>query len=296
MNIKELICGKAKELGILKFGAAKADKLDLDKELYLNSEFAYLRNNADFLENPCLLLENARTILTFAFNYYYPIERKKDFPIISRYALGSDYHIVIKQKMNELIDYIKSIEPNFQYFLSVDGSKIPEKVWAERCSIGWQGKHSLLITKEAGSWVCLAVLVTNLDIEPDLPHKNLCGNCRKCIEACPTNAIYESGGINARKCISYNNIESRKETYINSFHGYLYGCDICQENCPYNKSPETSEIKEFQPNSELLNIDYEQINTMTNTEFNELFANSAIKRVKLKTIQRNAEILLNNLH
>ncbi len=291
MNLKEQIKAKAKELNILKVGIADAASLNLNQEAYLDTPFKYLKNNFEQLKNPSLLLKNAKSIITFAFNYYYPITRQENNPKISRYALGVDYHILIKQKMNLLLEYIKEIVPSFEYFMSIDGGKAAEKVWAEKSGIGWQGKHSLLITPEAGSWVFLSLLITNLELEPDTEYGNLCGNCRKCIDVCPTNAINKNGGINALKCISYNNIENRGETHIDSFHNYLYGCDICQEACPYNNSPLLSEIKEFQPKNELINISLYKIKTMPAQEFNELFADSSIKRIKLKTLQRNAEIL-----
>ncbi len=302
INTKQKIINTALSLGFDKIGFAKSciisDAAEVSKQSYNNGYFAdmnYLYDTISIRENPALLLENAETVIALAVNYYTPFDHSnnKYFGKLSRYAWGDDYHTIIRPKLIELSNFIKT-EFNSNTFLSLDGGKVFEKIWAERAGLGWQGKHSLLITPEFGSWVFLAIIITDLIIEPDKSMPNQCGNCNLCINSCPNNAIVQSKIIDTRRCIAYQTIEDRKYLYQDltlSRAGYLYGCEICQNVCPWNNKPQNTSILSFSPRNNETEISIQEIINMDNTAFNNRFNNSPIKRIKLPKLIDNCRKL-----
>lgn len=303
INKKKQIIDSALSLGFDKIGFAKcctlSDAADVSRQSYDNGYFAdmnYLHETIPLRENPSLLLENSKTIIALAINYYTPFQHTESphYGKISRYAWGDDYHTIIKPKLIELSDFIRN-EFDANTFLSLDGGKVFEKIWAERAGIGWQGKHSLLITPDFGSWVFLAIIITDLEIEPDEPMPNRCGECNLCITSCPNNAIVSSKIIDTRKCIAYQTIEDRKNLYQDenlTRSGYIYGCEICQNICPWNKTPQSTDNPDFKPRNNETELHILDMNDMDNDSFNIRFNNSPIKRIKLKKLRDNCLKLL----
>lgn len=300
-DVKQRIKDYAKEIGVDKIGFAKLEKLSevraISEELFENEYFAncnYLYKNLDAREDPSLLLPSGKTMIAIALNYYTEIKHNpEDTGKISRHAWGEDYHIHVKSKARLIADFLTE---NFsaECFVSVDGGKVFEKVWAERCGIGWQGKNSLLITKEFGSWVFLGVIITSLEIEPDAPHPNLCGKCERCIKSCPNSAIRKEKIIDIRRCIAYLTIEDRKNLYFNDntqLSDFIYGCDVCQNVCPYNRRGKTTHITGFKPINNEIKVDISEIDELSKEEFENRFAASSIKRIGLKKIKANAAFL-----
>lgn len=207
---------------------------------------------------------------------------------IARFAWGKDYHLVISNMLEKLTNNIKVLYPEAQTIFYVDTGPIMEKPWAQTSGIGWQGKNSLIITKEYGSWVFLATIVTNLEIEPDLPAKNLCGSCNICIKNCPTNAIAEHGILNANKCIAYWTIEDKTglipNEIIQNLNGWLFGCDICQQVCPYNLKPKPTQIPEFKTFYHT-SINFSDILDSSNRQFKLSFKDTPLERRKLELIK-----------
>lgn len=297
-NTKQQIIDSALSFGFDKIGFAKcstiSDAAEVSRQSYDNGYFAdmnYLHETIPLRENPSLLLENAKTIIALAVNYYTPFQHTEspDYGKISRYAWGDDYHSIIKPKLIALSEFIRT-ELDANTFLSLDGGKVFEKIWAERAGLGWQGKHSLLITPEFGSWVFLAIIITDLELEPDEPIPNRCGECTLCITSCTNNAIVSPKIIDTRKCIAYQTIEDRKYLFQDvslTRSGYIYGCEICQNVCPWNKCPQITTNPEFEPRNYETEIPVKDINEMDNASFNIRFDNSPIKRIKLKKLRDN---------
>ncbi len=300
-NIKQEIIDFSIELEIDKIGFAKVDSLEFESEISLQSfkkgYFAnkdYLIKNIKEKSNPKLLLENAKSVIAIAVNYNTSfLHSDNQTGKISRHAWGDDYHQIVKNKSNEIANFLKT-NYSANCFISVDGGKVFEKIWAERCSIGWIGKNSLIISPEFGSWIFLGIIFTSLVIEPDPPHKNLCGACQKCINSCPNQAIVSDKIIDIRKCIAFLNIEDKKSEYINintNLSGYIYGCDICQNVCPYNKNRPISKIKEFTPRNNDISLKNDYLQNLDKEQFDKRFNNSSIKRIGLDKIKSNTSYL-----
>lgn len=304
---KQNIIEKALELGIsvVRFANHQVEPQVIQNyknwlESNLNAEMNYMKSNLEKRSNPSLILENVKSVIVTALNYFpgkHP-ELKPGYGKIAKYAQGEDYHEVFKNILKELTGWIKSIEPNFEYYISVDSSAVFEKYYAEKSGIGWQGKNGIIINPEIGSFIFLGVIFSNIEFEADSSLPDLCGTCVKCLEMCPTHAIIQPKVIDARKCISYWTIESRAEeipkeiTEKNS--EWLYGCDVCQDVCPWNeKNTKITNISSFL-NPENFALELERIMQMEQEEFSTKFAKSAIKRAKLKGLKRNAEGLKNN--
>tara|TARA_B100001250_G_C19761736_1_gene772799 strand:+ start:694 stop:1617 length:924 start_codon:yes stop_codon:yes gene_type:complete len=233
----------------------------------------------------------AKSVIIVTQNYYTGNASKNNGKI-SNYAWGDDYHIVIKSKLYKLLSSIKEYDSNIDGLVCVDTSPIMEKAWAQRAGIGWIGKHTNLITQDIGSWVFLGAIIINEELEYDnFFQEDLCGTCTACIDDCPTDAITAPYQLDANKCISYLTIEHRGELpdkYKDKLDGWIYGCDICQEVCPWNKkfSKETSE-ESFHPRSELKDKDINDWGKLSNDEYKKIFKNSAIKRTKYSGLMRN---------
>ena len=303
MSLKSKIIEKSNQLGFVQTGFAEIRELDLETQ-YLKfateqgylADNQYLLRNIELLKNPKLIIPNANTMIVTAYNYYtdYHHSEQINKGKISRYGWGQDYHLILKPKMDELSDYIKQLEPTAENFVSFDGGKVLEKRWAEYSGIGWQGNNTIVINKKYGSWIFIGVIITSLNLEPDAPHKDLCGDCRICMDKCPTKAIIAPKKIDSRKCITYLTLEDKNKLFANTdldYQGFIYGCDICQQVCPWNKFPIQTEDNNFNPNDNQTEIDIELVNNMTEDEFASRFKNSPIKRIKLKGLQANAKIL-----
>jgi epoxyqueuosine reductase len=215
---------------------------------------------------------------------------------ISRYAWGDDYHEVIWAKLEKLLARIKEIAPDAEGRYYCDTGPVMEKAVAERAGVGWIGKHTNVITREIGSWVFLSEIILSLDLVPDAPAEDMCGTCTKCIEACPTDAITEPYKLDATKCISYLTIELKPENEIpaalaKNMESWLYGCDICQDVCPWNSFSEPTPIREFAPRTENISLTRENIKEMEQEEFSNRFRRSPVKRTKLAGLKRNVRAL-----
>lgn len=293
----------AAELGFDYCGIARAEPLDDDARRLENwlkkdmhGSMKYMENHFELRVNPCKLVPGARSVITLLKNYYTEAEQTPDAPRISRYAFGKDYHEVIRSGMNLFLEKIRQNigEVNGRGF--VDSAPVLERTWAQRSGLGWIGRNGNLITKESGSFYFIATLITDLELEYDDPFaKDYCGTCRKCIDACPTQAIQEDKVINGSKCISYFTIELKEmlipEEMKGKFEGWAFGCDTCQDVCPWNRFSEPNNELDFTPLPEILNLSTKEWQKMTEESFKQLFRHSPLSRTKWKGIQRNLQFI-----
>jgi epoxyqueuosine reductase len=298
-----LIKHLAADLGFSFCGIAKATKLDEDAqrlEAWLNNgmqgSMHYMERYFDMRIDPRKLVPGAKSVITLLLNYFPEEKQQKTAPKISKYAFGKDYHEVIREKLNKYIEQIKSITGEFHGRGFVDSAPVLERTWAQRSGLGWIGKNGNLINKQMGSFFFIATLITDLDLEHDEPFaKDYCGTCTRCIDACPTDAILPGKVVDGSKCISYFTIEL-KEMLIpgemkDKFENWMFGCDICQDVCPWNRfSKPTNEI-EFTPLPEILDLSTKEWEAMTEEKFKILFRDSPLNRSKLKGIQRNLKFI-----
>lgn len=298
MNNKELtekIKIFSKELGFTLVGITTPEKVpDIDYyKSWLEEGFAgemdYLKRNIEKREDPELLLPGTRSIICLGLNYYLPVSQN-DFKV-ARYALGDDYHFFMKEMISHLIDKIKALVPEVKGRPYVDTAPILERSLAKRAGLGWIGKNTLLINPARGSYFLLGELFLNLELEYDQPVRDHCGTCTLCIDACPTGAFVEAGKLDSNLCISYLTIEAKQEIPENLtgyMAGNIFGCDICQDVCPWNKKFSVpSEIKEIQPREWLKHKTPEDLLNMSREDFSRQFKNSPVKRPKLKGFLRN---------
>jgi len=298
-----LVKDLAAQLGFSFCGIAKATKLDEDAqrlETWLNKGMHggmhYMERYFDLRIDPCKLVPGAKSVITLLLNYF-PKEKQDDDALkISKYAYGKDYHNVIRDKLNKYIEYIKAGIGEFHGRGFVDSAPVLERTWAQRSGLGWVGKNGNLINKQMGSFFFIATLITDLDLEPDeMFTKDYCGTCTRCIDACPTDAILPGKIVDGSRCISYFTIEL-KEMLIpgemkGKFDNWIFGCDICQDVCPWNRfSKPTSEI-EFTPIPEILNLSTKEWEMMTEEKFKDIFRDSPLSRSKFKGIQRNLKFI-----
>lgn len=295
------------EIGFVKIGIARADVLKGEADhlrAWLNRGYhgtmGWMENQVNKRIDVRQVLQNARSVIVGALNYF--VDKKQtDHPSvgkISRYAWGDDYHDVLGEKLEALCSIIRAYEPGCSVKYYVDTGPVMEKVWASRAGIGWQGKHTNLITRDFGSWVFLGVILTDLELESDEPVEDLCGTCSACIDACPTQAIVESYQLDASKCISYLTIEHRgeiqKELQVN-LDRWVFGCDVCQDVCPWNRFQRETEFAEFQPRMWNLDPALDELLEMNEEEFTHRYRRSPIKRTKLKGLKRNVRAILDGL-
>ena len=294
---------KAFDLGFSFVGISKAEFLEKEArnlENWLNSNYhgkmSYMENYFDKRTDPRLLVDGAKSVITVLCNYY--TKKKQDdrkAPKISKYAFGKDYHHVIREKLNQLHLYINEEigEVNARGF--VDSAPVMDKAWAEKSGLGWIGKNANLINKTAGSYFFIGELIIDLELESDGPIRDYCGSCTKCIDACPTDAIIKPYVVDGSKCISYLTIELKDEIIPKEFSGkmqnWMFGCDICQQVCPWNKFSIQHSEPEFQPNLKLLGLSKKEWDELSKETFNELFKKSAVKRTKFDGLKRNIKFL-----
>jgi epoxyqueuosine reductase len=295
---------KAELLGFYQIGIARAEKMEPEEmrlEVWLNQGFhgkmSYMANHFDKRVDPTKLVPGSKSVISLAYNYYSPLKQKDtSAPRISTYAYGMDYHIVVKKKLKELFDFIQELvgrEVNGRCF--VDSAPVLERDWAKRSGLGWIGKNTLLIHPKKGSFFFLAEIILDLELSYDHPIKDYCGTCRKCIEACPTQAIASEGYImDGRKCISYLTIELREaipESFQGRMENWAFGCDICQDVCPWNRFSTKHDEPDFMPKEELLELKADEWLEMTSEMFSRLFSKSAVKRTKFLGLRRNIQFL-----
>ncbi len=302
-NRKSLIKQKASELGFMYTGFSKAEFLEKEAkelEVWLNRSFhgkmSYMENHFDKRLDPRLLVEGARTVVSLLFNYYSSsVQDDPDAPKISKYAYGEDYHNVIKDKLKELMQFMIDEIGEINGRIFVDSAPVMDKAWAKRSGLGWMGKHTNIVHPKHGSFFFLAELIIDLEIEPDGPIKDYCGTCTRCIDACPTEAIVQPYVVDGSKCISYLTIELKDAILPDQFKGkmdnWMFGCDVCQDVCPWNRFSKPHTEPRFQPHSDLLGMSTRDWKDLSQEIFNELFKNSAVKRTKYTGLKRNIDFL-----
>lgn len=299
----EFIQQKAKELGFDDCGFAKAEELTQEKEILkewlhhkMNGNMHYMANHFDKRVNPSKLVEGAKSVIVLLSNYT-PSEQQKhpDSPKIARYAYGQDYHHVIKDKLKTLYNYIKEeVYPSVEGRYFVDSAPVLERSLAVKAGLGWIGKNTHLIHKKLGSYVFISELIINLELPTTTPIKEACGGCNRCIDACPTQALVSPGKLDARRCISYLTIENREdipEEFINKMQNRVFGCDICQEVCPWTWKSRPHHIEELKPNPTILELSKDQWKNLTSEQFSKVFKKSAVKRAKYSGLKRNINFL-----
>ncbi len=257
---------------------------------------AYMERYFDKRVNPAQLVPGAKSVVVLSHNYYAP-EKQTDpkAPKISRYAWGDDYHKVLQNKLKALLYFIGEEIGDVNGRCFVDSAPVLERAWAKKAGLGWTGKNTLLINPRAGSYYFLAILIIDLEIAESDPIKDYCGTCRRCIEACPTDAILDSGYLlDASKCISYLTIELREnipENFKLQMNNWVFGCDVCQEVCPWNRFSSSNTEHAFQPQKELLEMTHKEWYEITEEVFSRLFKESAVKRTKYTGLKRNLDFL-----
>lgn len=300
-NYTELIKNEAKRLGFISCGISRAEFLEdeaprLEKwlKMKMNGEMKYMENYFEKRLDPTKLVDDAKSIISLTYNYYPEDLQNKEAPKVSKYAYGMDYHYVIKEKLNFFLTFIKDKIGDVHGRAFVDSAPILEKAWAAKSGIGWVGKNSNLITKQVGSFYFLAELIVDLDLDYDTIESDHCGQCTACIDSCPTEAITEPYVVDGSKCISYFTIELKEnipQEFKGKFDDWVFGCDVCQDVCPWNKFSKPHKEPLFQSSSELMKMSREEWNEITEETFNKIFKNSAVKRTGYKGLTRNLNFI-----
>jgi len=294
----QLIKDTAKKLGFQSCGIAKARFL-AEEEARLSQwlsqkkqgEMDYMENHFDMRLDPRKLVDGAKSVISLSYNYF-TSEKQSDpnAPKISKYAYGEDYHFVVKNKLKSLLAIIQTEIGNVNARVFVDSAPIMEKAWAQQSGLGWIGKNANLINQQNGSFFFLAEIIIDIDLSYDAPVTDHCGTCTKCIDACPTEAIVAPYVVDGSKCISYFTIELKNEfpkEVKGKFDNWMFGCDICQDVCPWNKFAKPHQEKLFEPSTALLSMNKKEWEEITVDTFQVLFKNSAVKRTKFEGLKRN---------
>jgi len=304
-DIKQFIKKKANSLGFFYCGFSKATFLEEEAkqlETWLNKKYhgkmSYMENYFDKRLDPRLLVDGAKTVISLLLNYF-PKEKQtlsdEGIPKISSYAYGEDYHTVIKDKLKTLMSEIKDGFGEINGKAFVDSAPVMDKAWAKRSGLGWIGKNSNLIHPKEGSFFFIAELIVDIDIPPDGPLKDYCGTCTRCIDACPTEAIVSPYIVQGDKCISYLTIELKDELipgeFKNKMENWAFGCDICQDVCPWNSFSKPTVEQRFQANKKVLNLTSSEWEQLSEEMFHELFKKSAVKRTKFSGLKRNIQFI-----
>jgi len=301
--LSDKIKARAKELGFLDCGISEARFLAEEKARLLNwlqnemhGEMDFMANHLEKRLDPRLLVENSSSVISVLLNYF-PAEKQADVeaPILSKYAFGTDYHFVMKDKLGELLQFIQSEIAPCEGRCFVDSAPVLDRAWAARAGLGWIGKNTNLISTEHGSFFFIGELIIDLELPADDKMvRNHCGNCTRCIDACPTQALVAPFMLDARRCISYQTIEKRGEidqALKGKFENRVFGCDICQDVCPWNLKSEAHREPAFYPDAKLMNLTKSEWENMDKPLFNELFRNSPVKRTRFEGLKRNLKFL-----
>lgn len=288
-------------MGFISCGISKAEFLEeeaprlenwLNKNM--NGEMAYMENHFDKRLDPTILVPDSKSVISLLLNYFPSEIQTSETYKISKYAYGTDYHFIIKAKLKQLMDFISEEIGEVHGRAFVDSAPVLDKAWAAKSGLGWIGKHSNLLTKQLGSFYFIAELIIDLDLEYDTPVTDHCGSCTACIDACPTQAIVADKVVDGSKCISYFTIELKNEIPTSQkghFEDWMFGCDICQDVCPWNRFSKLHSEPIFNPHPEMLSMTKKDWEEITEEVFQKLFKNSAVKRTKFSGLQRNINFL-----
>ena len=297
----QLIKAEAQRLGFLSCGISKAGFLEeeaprLENWLnnQMNGQMSYMENHFDKRLNPTLLVDDAKSVISLLLNYYPSEIQNQDSYKISKYAYGQDYHHVIKEKLKELLHFIQTEIGEVSGRAFVDSAPVVDKAWAAKSGLGWVGKNSNLITQKVGSFYFIAELIIDLELDYDTPTTDHCGSCTACLDACPTEAIVAPYVVDGSKCISYFTIELKDnlpQEMKGKFDDWMFGCDVCQDVCPWNRFSKPHNEPLFQTNSDILNFSKSDWEEITVDTFQKVFKNSAVKRTKYEGLLRNINFL-----
>ncbi|PUZ25968.1 tRNA epoxyqueuosine(34) reductase QueG [Chitinophaga parva] len=293
---------QAKALGFDYCGIARAEQLDDDARRLeawlgkgLHGGMQYMENHFDLRIDPRKLVPGAKSVITFLLNYYPEQQQRPDAPQVAKYAYGADYHEVIRARLNQFLQCLRAEIGEVQGRGFVDSAPVLERSWAQRSGLGWIGKNGNIIHKQAGSFFFIATLIVDLPLAYDGPVTDHCGRCTRCLDACPTGALAAPGLVDGSRCISYFTIELKDalipEKFQGQFRNWAFGCDICQDVCPWNRFAQPHQQEALQPIPALLNMSTQEWEEMSETTFRELFRQSPIKRSKYKGLQRNLQFL-----
>jgi len=298
----KMIKAEAKRLGFLSCGISEAGYLEEEAprlEAWLkkgmHGEMAYMENYFDKRLDPRKLVPGAKSVISLLYNYYPSEEQRGDSFKISKYAYGEDYHQVIKGKLRQLLEYIQEEIGQVHGRAFVDSAPVLDKAWAARSGLGWIGKNANLLSRQVGSFYFIAELIVDLDLETDPPTTDHCGSCTACLDACPTQAIVKPYVVDGSRCISYFTIELKDEipkSFRGSFDDWIFGCDICQDVCPWNRFSKPHSEPRFEPKTELLEFGKRDWEELTEEVFRKVFRKSAVKRTKFKGLKRNIAFLM----
>lgn len=297
-RIKEL----AVQHGFFSVGFSKAEFLEEEAPRLTNwlknsmqGQMSYMNNHFDMRLDPRLLVPGSKSVISFLYNYFPDQEIDENGFKVSKYAYGEDYHQVIKDKLRAFVNEVKTEFGEIEGRIFVDSAPVLEKSWAQKSGLGWIGKNANLINPKAGSFYFLAEWICDLELEPDSPIRDYCGTCTRCMDACPTDAIPQPYVVDGSKCISYATIELRQDQLPAEFNGkmenWIYGCDICQDVCPWNRFSTPHNEQRFQPRERLLSMSTSDWNDLTEEIYQELFRKSAVKRTKFEGLKRNIRFL-----
>lgn len=297
----QFIKKEAKRLGFLSCGISKAEFLEKEAprlETWLkknaHGEMHYMENHFDKRLDPTKLVEGSKSVVSLLLNYYPSEIQNTDSYKLSKYAYGTDYHFVIKDKLKQLLHSIQDEIGDVHGRAFVDSAPVLDKAWAAKSGLGWIGKHSNLLTQQVGSFYFIAELIIDLELEYDHAVTDHCGTCTACIDACPTEAITEPYVVDGSKCISYFTIELKENIpsdFKGQFDDWMFGCDVCQDVCPWNRFSKAHNEPLFNPHPELLSMTKKDWEEITRDTFNTVFKNSAVKRTKFEGLQRNIKFL-----
>ncbi|WP_333875836.1 tRNA epoxyqueuosine(34) reductase QueG [Flavobacterium sp.] len=297
----QLIKAEAQRLGFLSCGISQAGFLEEEAprlERWLQNgyhgQMQYMENHFDKRLNPTLLVDDAKSVISLLLNYYPEEQQNPESYKISKYAYGQDYHFVIKEKLRALLHYIQTEIGEVGGRAFVDSAPVLDKAWAAKSGLGWIGKNSNLLTQQVGSFYFIAELIVDLELEYDNPTTDHCGTCTACLDACPTQAIVAPYVVDGSKCISYFTIEL-KENIPNDMKGkfddWMFGCDVCQDVCPWNRFSKPHREPLWQPHPDLLSMTKKDWDEITEDTFRKVFKNSAVKRTQYRGLQRNIAFL-----
>lgn len=287
-----LLCHIAKA----EFMTEEARRLDEWLSQDYHGDMSYMANHFDKRVDPRLLVPGAKSVISLAYNYYSNVRQiDPEAPQISMYAYGKDYHKVVKKKLQQMLEWMKTSFGNINSRVFVDSAPVLERDWARRSGLGWMGKNTMIIHPKKGSWFFLAEIITDLEMVYDQQLSDYCGTCTRCIDACPTEAIHEDGYLmDGSKCISYLTIELKKKLpleYKDKMENWMFGCDICQQVCPWNRFAESHSEPAFLPKEKLISMSKEEWHDLSEPLFDELFEGSAVKRTKYEGLKRNIKFL-----
>lgn len=305
----QLIRNHALELGFDACGFARAGRLEEEErrlEQWLKQDrhgtMDWMNRNFDKRVDPTLLVPGARTVVSLIASYHHPSHEEligvKDEPLIAKYAQGRDYHKVLKKKLKELFRFTNDLYGGIEGRYFTDSAPVLDKAWAVKAGLGWVGKNSNILNKNFGSWFFIAEMIIDVELDYDTPVTDHCGTCTRCIDACPTDAIYEPYRVDASKCISYLTIEHKGEIdqqYHTDMENWIFGCDICQDVCPWNSKAKLAQFTDLYPRARVTEKELQDLQRLDEEGFNKLFEGSPVRRTKFEGFSRNLSIVEKNI-